>query len=302
MSIEEKVIEVNKTIIDITNKQKSIKEEIEILNKKKEELTRNFYKESYAPRIDKILKLQDKLQKYNNPKCEDIKNSIWELYKISFNGITTGRIETPFIVPENHRGYRFQDKIWFNPKGLALKQRPGYCYGRNVDRTYCITHFESLEYIFRNFPTLKDSLKNPNKKEIFDCFVRCFNVYKDLQALKDNEWEINVKILDENSSYSTIGIEGVELKDSDRIQTHMYGYELMLSFNHSTRAYWTGHRINISHELSDLDLFVLSQLSDEVLDKIEKVIDNLLSFHDNNLKAYETLKEEVSPYILQRII
>jgi len=299
--INKKIEDLNKKVNEINDTQKELKKQIEKFKGTKEELVLDFYKENTKD-CKELLDLSKEANTYLGG--DESLNEIWEsfskLYYKSFHGIIHGRVGTKIKIPDTVKEYCWQDNLWLNSRGLAFKPNDRYYYGwsENRDATKMIGSFWKIVKITKNNPEIEDYIPNDDKKEIFKAFYTCCKSWKELKNNKDNI-KVNVIKLQNDGNYGT-GIYDIYTKKYDTVEISYNSNKFTLYL--TNEGSYSGTNIHLSEELDDGDLFLLSQMNDEILVSIKKFLSNLKKTYENNKKSYSKFREEVSPYILHRII
>lgn len=303
MDINKKIEDVNKKIEELDLEKDKLENQINDIKEKKEKITEKFIIDN-TNEVEGLESLIDEVNTYmrGENSLSNIRNSFRELYFKSFHGIISGRIETNIKISDKVKESTWEKELWLNSRGLAFKPNDRYYYWsyrqHDKDATKMMDDFKAILYIVERNPDIEDYIKKEDKKEIFRAFRKCALAWRDID-LKDNEIKLNTNRIKIENNYSE-GIQDLSIINYDKMRVSIESDLINLNFSKKDAYY--GYRIVLGAGLSDDDRFMLGQLDDRAIGLLEDIIDNVKKVYENNSKAYSKFREEVSPYILHRLI
>jgi len=301
MKIEEDMEKLNENISSLCNKIEEHKEKIKILVNDKREKADEFLKNGIdIP--DSLMEVSKKIEKYlsGDNSYENLRKSLRKLYDTSFNGIVGGRIKTNVTLPDNLKHYNHEDNLWINTKGLSFKWKESKSYWEPeyYKRTKCFTDWKDIKQLIVDNPKLTKFIKRSDKKKIYTAFYNCLKDWKELYGIK-KEWNYKIYIPKFEEGYSN-GITSASFKEATRIKATLNYRGIRLDFDGG--GYYSSKQIDLGSELDLEELYILSQLNEEVIKGINGIVNEVKGIYDKDLKLYETLKNDLAPYIFQRMI
>jgi len=228
--------------------------------------------------------------------------SLRNLYNIAFHGIVSGRVQTNIEIPDKIKRYDWNKELWINSRGLAFKPTDSYYSWRAKDRsaTVCVDFSAAMDIIIK-YPRIEDFIPKEEKKEIFRAFRKCLIDWK--QEMEHKPLDIkgqNISVLHVEDSYHT-GVNNVSVLEGNNIQVTLYGD--MFSISIYDKNNWRSlDSFYIQEKLPPRERHIIQQFSDEVYDSIKKYILKYKDAHEHNRKLYNVLREEISPYIMHRMV
>jgi hypothetical protein len=299
--MEEEIKEFNNRIRELTDKQLNLQAEVTKMSEQKEKMKDKFIK-SKTKDVNKIMELNDDVIKYisgdNSPL--NLYRDLEKFYHISFHGIVHGRVETAIKFPKDMKRYDWEDNIWINSRGIAFKPNERYWgyYRKKTDATKCLYDFSNVMNIIMNNPKLVNSIKKKDKKEIFNAFYKCIKNWKSID--KDRiKIKQDIYGIGESSNYN-IGLDEISIIKMNNIVVSIGSN---LSIHVSQDNTWGKDRyITVDDDIDNKDKFILEQINEESLEKIEKFVNDIKKTLDYNKKLFNQLREEISPHIMHRLI
>jgi len=292
--------ELNEELKKLDKEQEKLSEKVNYHESAKKILLKKFINENYSM-SDRVNKLIREIKYYYREQnsLEDLWNSLYELYNISFNGIIGGRIETDITINVGI-SYVDEKKLWINSKGLATRERPWYgSYDEDTLPTRCMDATIAMK-IIKKYPNIRKFIKRDDKKEIFDAFHKCLKNWADMPVTDDEFIDYKISTIHTNSN-SSHGLSSVDLKIKSFIEIYSGTDMFRLKFTDNKNT-WQGIRINLASNFTEEEEFILSQLPDEVLDIMEKRLNSYKKVQKKNSKLYSELRDKISPHILHRLI
>jgi len=304
MNIERDIEDFNKDIKKATKEIENLKKRIEEIKGEKKDLKSLFLRER-TDINEKLNSVSGDILKYlsGDESFAELEKSLHKLHDIAFTGIVGGRVKTDIPLPKGMQRYNYSPEIWINPRGLAFKWKesdsrwePEY-----YKRTKCFSDWNEIKILIRDNPKLVDFIKHEDKKKIFNAFYKCLKDWKELSAIK-KEWEHNVIIPNFEHGYE-IGISECNISETTKIKAYLTYRGIKLDFKDRNDSYYSRVSVDLaSEELTETELFILSQLNEDIIEGIKDIVKEVKKIYDKNYKLYKELNDEIAPYIFQKMI
>jgi len=300
MDIDEKISEINKKFVELTNEQRELKNRVSALVDNKRELKKNFIIGLIDNKneLDDIFKISNEING-GEKNITELDNLLVKLYNKAFHGIVHGRIKTTYKFTEEDKRRDWENNIWINSRGIAFKPIPSY-WNNHTDATKMLWDTNLAFKIIKEHPQLTRFIKRDDKKEIFKAFRKCLLGWKSFKDIKDSIYEHTTNLIKTDDDYS-LGISGLSSRQYEKVKIISNISGITIKFMDDSGSYY-GHNVKLWNDISPRDLYMVSQLTPEMYEDIRNRLEESSKVFENNKKLYAQLMEDVSPYILHRVI
>ena len=313
--MKEKLLKHIEEMDELDKKQDEILEASKDISKLKNERYTNFLKENIGDITEKISLLQriDNAVK-NKEGLSKHQYLVMDLYHKAFDGIIGGRVETKIPIPKDIRNWVMEDNIWINCKGIAYKhkEQTGFFYAKYQKRTRGFTKLEVIKRLMVDYPNLRNYIpkKDSNgrdKRVIFDIFRDFFLDWKTPSGIDIKQKYKHIKIYIPKYSFSNqeyLGMRNMYLDKKDALNLKVNTWNgITLEFTKSDSNDWRNEvYISPKNDYTLLDKFIIFQIPQKVVDDLKHIADDLEEINNKSALKISKLQEDISPYILHRLL